>query len=87
MKGCTTAGAFLCGLFFCGKEAADDSRKWKRGGPGGECPAGGVPAGKGYRTERIAVEKNGVIVPKAQYGLTELKAGDVLEIVSFVGGG
>ena len=42
---------------------------------------------KGYRTERIAVEKNGAIVPKAQYGLTEHKAGDVLEIVSFVGGG
>ena len=42
---------------------------------------------KGYRTERIAVEKNGATVPKAQYGLTELKAGDVLEIVSFVGGG
>ena len=42
---------------------------------------------KGYRTERIGVEKNGAIVPKAQYGLTVLKAGDVLEIVSFVGGG
>lgn len=40
-----------------------------------------------YRTERVAVELNGEIVPKAAFGQTVLKDGDRLEVVSFVGGG
>ena len=40
-----------------------------------------------YDPKRIAVEKNGQIVPKAQYAETILKDGDCIEIVSFVGGG
>ena len=40
-----------------------------------------------YDMKRIAVERNGDIVPKAQYGETVLQAGDSLEVVSFVGGG
>ena len=40
-----------------------------------------------YDIKRIAVERNGDIVPKAQYGETVLRDGDSLEIVSFVGGG
>ena len=40
-----------------------------------------------YDPKRIAVERNGEIVPKAQYGETLLKEGDTLEVVSFVGGG
>ena len=40
-----------------------------------------------YHPRLIAVELNGEIVPKAKYGETVLKDGDVLEIVSFVGGG
>ncbi|MGI5960113.1 MAG: sulfur carrier protein ThiS [Massiliimalia sp.] len=40
-----------------------------------------------YNTARIAVEKNGEIVPKSQYGSTLLEDGDSIEIVSFVGGG
>lgn len=40
-----------------------------------------------YDPKRIAVERNGEIVPKAQYENTVLKDGDALEIVSFVGGG
>lgn len=40
-----------------------------------------------YDLRRIAVEKNGDIVPKSQYDETVLMDGDVLEIVSFVGGG
>ena len=40
-----------------------------------------------YDPKRIAVERNGDIVPKSQYGETVLKDGDVIEIVSFVGGG
>ena len=40
-----------------------------------------------YDFKRIAVERNGDIVPKAQYGETVLKDGDSVEVVSFVGGG
>ncbi len=40
-----------------------------------------------YDLKRIAVERNGDIVPKAQYGETILQEGDAVEIVSFVGGG
>ncbi len=40
-----------------------------------------------YDVKRIAVERNGDIVPKAQYGETVLQDGDSLEVVSFVGGG
>ena len=40
-----------------------------------------------YDLKRIAVERNGDIVPKAQYGETVLQDGDRLEVVSFVGGG
>ena len=42
---------------------------------------------KGYRPERIAVERNGEIVPKAQYDALLLEDGDTLEVVRFVGGG
>ena len=40
-----------------------------------------------YAPKRIAVERNGDIVPKAQYDETMLCDGDVVEVVSFVGGG
>ncbi len=40
-----------------------------------------------YGMKRIAVERNGDIVPKATYGETVLEDGDSIEIVSFVGGG
>ncbi len=40
-----------------------------------------------YDPKRIAVERNGDIVFKSQYGDTILQEGDVLEVVSFVGGG
>ena len=35
----------------------------------------------------VAVERNGEVVPRAQHAATEVKEGDVLEIVHFVGGG
>lgn len=41
----------------------------------------------GYIRERVAVELNGDIVPKAAYDDTRLSAGDEVEIVAFVGGG
>ena len=40
-----------------------------------------------YRMERIAVEKNGEIIPKSRYAEILLHSGDVIEVVSFVGGG
>ena len=42
---------------------------------------------RGYRTNHIAVERNGKIVPKREYADTVLEDGDQIEIVSFVGGG
>ncbi|HWL30285.1 MAG TPA: sulfur carrier protein ThiS [Burkholderiaceae bacterium] len=41
----------------------------------------------GYQGKRIAVERNGDIVPKSQHGNTPLAEGDELEIVVAVGGG
>ena len=40
-----------------------------------------------YDQKRIAVERNGDIVPKTQYSETVLEDGDCVEVVSFVGGG
>ena len=40
-----------------------------------------------YDAKRIAVERNGEIVFKAQYSETVLSDGDSIEVVSFVGGG
>ncbi|MCD8197211.1 MAG: sulfur carrier protein ThiS [Lachnospiraceae bacterium] len=42
---------------------------------------------EGYTLDRLAVECNEQIVPKSDYGNQLLADGDVLEIVSFVGGG
>jgi sulfur carrier protein len=41
----------------------------------------------GYTGKRIAVERNGEIVPKSQHAVTALVSGDQLEIVVAVGGG
>nr|WP_296266957.1 sulfur carrier protein ThiS [uncultured Merdimonas sp.] len=41
----------------------------------------------GYQKGRIAVELNEKIIPKSQYDQTWISDGDVLEVVSFVGGG
>ncbi len=40
-----------------------------------------------YCSGRIAVERNEEIVPKSTYEQCILRDGDVVEIVSFVGGG
>ena len=41
----------------------------------------------GHDPARVAVEKNGVIVPRAQFGAEKLADSDHLEVVCFVGGG
>lgn len=42
---------------------------------------------QGYRTNLVAVERNGAIVKRSEYASTTLTDADKLEIVSFVGGG
>jgi sulfur carrier protein len=39
------------------------------------------------QSKRVAVERNGEIVPKGRHGETPLVAGDKIEIVAAVGGG
>ena len=41
----------------------------------------------GLEGKRIAIERNGEIVPKSRYAATRVDAGDRLEIVAAVGGG
>lgn len=41
----------------------------------------------GFSLQRIAVERNGEILPKSCYAPEEVKDGDVFEVVNFVGGG
>ncbi|MEI2418365.1 sulfur carrier protein ThiS [Orrella sp. JC864] len=56
-----------------------------------ELPAGTTVAALlqelGYAGKRLAVERNGEIVPKSQHAQAELAEGDQLEIVVAVGGG
>ena len=44
-------------------------------------------AATNYDPKRIAVERNGDIVFKAEYETTVIEDNDSLEVVSFVGGG
>jgi sulfur carrier protein len=41
----------------------------------------------GVRAERVAVERNGEVVKQARHVEQRLASGDILEIVTFVGGG
>ena len=41
----------------------------------------------GYTPERVAVELNGIIIPRSRFAETRLSADDTLEIVALVGGG
>jgi sulfur carrier protein len=41
----------------------------------------------GYAGKRVAIERNGEIVPRGQHGEVRLEDGDKLEIVVAVGGG
>ena len=36
---------------------------------------------------RVAVERNGTVLRQAEHAQVQLEAGDVLEVVTFVGGG
>jgi len=41
----------------------------------------------GLPVARVAVERNGAIVPRGQYAGVVLAEGDVIEVVTLVGGG
>jgi len=43
--------------------------------------------GLGLAPSRLAVERNGRVVPKPDYPAVALAEGDVVEVVHFVGGG
>lgn len=47
----------------------------------------GLLAARGLAGKRVAVERNGEIVPKSRHAETPLAPGDRLEIVVAVGGG
>lgn len=87
MKGCTTAGAG----FFMGFLIAAERRKMRVNGKDIELKSSitlaGFLAAHNYRAELVAVERNGQIVPRTEFGAVVLQDGDELEIVSFVGGG
>ena len=42
---------------------------------------------KGYALTKVAVELNGKIIPRREYASAILQDADILEVVSFVGGG
>jgi len=44
-------------------------------------------AALGLKNDRVALEQNGEIVPRATWIETPVRSGDKLEIVHFVGGG
>ena len=41
----------------------------------------------GFRADRVALERNGDIVPRADWPATPIGNGDQVELVHFVGGG
>lgn len=53
----------------------------------GVATIGELLASRELKASLVAVEQNGTIVPRDQFDRREIKAGDKLEIVHFVGGG
>ncbi len=51
------------------------------------CTVADVLVARGWSGKRLAVERNGQIVPRSQHASTWIAEGDVLEIVVAVGGG
>lgn len=41
----------------------------------------------GYKKAQVAVECNGEIIPKSSFDIKVIEDGEIIEIVSFVGGG
>lgn len=53
----------------------------------GPASVAGLVEHLGLKADRIAIERNGEIVPRTAWAATEVVTGDKLEIVHFVGGG
>ena len=88
MKGCTTAVYFFVNYFLLYLEGGYMIRVNGQEKPlDAELLLSDFLEQEGYLRARIAVELNGEIIPGSQYGKMRLKDGDVLEVVSFVGGG
>lgn len=51
------------------------------------CTIADLIAAQGLTGKRIAVERNGEIVPRSQHANTRCAAGDVIEVVHAIGGG
>ncbi|HTP49354.1 MAG TPA: sulfur carrier protein ThiS [Anaeromyxobacteraceae bacterium] len=47
----------------------------------------GLLAQLGIKAQRVAVEVNETVVPRADHGARALRTGDAVEIVAFIGGG
>lgn len=47
----------------------------------------GLLEAKGVNAKRVVVELNRRILPREEFGSAQLQPGDVVEIVTFVGGG
>ena len=92
MKGCTTAGVLLCELFFNltplnperstmikinGKEANEAC----------SMTVSEYLEANNYNPKHIVVELNEQILPKSEYFTTTIADGDVMEVLSFMGGG
>ena len=56
-------------------------------GVGGNSTVADLLSALGMQAERVALERNGEIVPRGSWAAVLLKDGDKLEIVHFVGGG
>ncbi|MDP2043618.1 MAG: sulfur carrier protein ThiS [Candidatus Omnitrophota bacterium] len=54
---------------------------------GGQASVAAVITARKINPEAVIVEYNGAILPKENWGRVSLKEADILEIVSFVGGG
>jgi sulfur carrier protein len=55
--------------------------------PAGEASVADLVRAMDLEGKRIAVERNGTVVPRSRYAETMLAEGDSLEIVGAVGGG
>ena len=90
MKGCTTAGVFLCGLFFVGFTQEDSTMIKINGKEANEACSMTVSEyleANNYNPKHIVVELNEQILPKSEYFTTTIADGDVMEVLSFMGGG
>lgn len=101
MKGYTTAGVLLCELFFSillrdnprfstsqsGKETHNGKINGKEAADVCGMTVSQYLSANNYNPKHIVVELNEEILPKTEYDSTAIADGDVVEILSFMGGG